>query len=59
MIRHSDQVIIVADSSKFGVIAMNRVCPVSDIHTIVVVGSLPEKEAQRYRDKGLRVCFAR
>ena len=59
MIRHSDQVIIVADSSKFGVIAMNRVCPVSDIHTIVVDDSLPEKEAQRYRDKGLRICFAR
>lgn len=58
MISHADQVILVADASKFGVVAMNRVCPLSSVNILVTDQGLPESEAENYRAQGLEVLQA-
>lgn len=35
MVRHSKKIIVVADSSKLGVVAPALVCPISDVHILI------------------------
>lgn len=57
MIAHADQVILVADASKFGVVAMNRVCPLSSVQALVTDPGLPADEVEMYRSQGLQVLI--
>jgi DeoR family transcriptional regulator of aga operon/DeoR family fructose operon transcriptional repressor len=58
MIEHSNEVIGVADYSKFGVIAMNHVCPIEKIHILVTDWTTPAKVIADYRARGLTVHIA-
>jgi DeoR family transcriptional regulator of aga operon/DeoR family fructose operon transcriptional repressor len=58
MLEHSDEVIAVADYSKFGVIAMNYVCPVEKIHTLITDWTTPPKVLAEYRSRGIVVHTA-
>jgi DeoR family transcriptional regulator of aga operon/DeoR family fructose operon transcriptional repressor len=58
MVDRSDEVIAVADYSKFGVIAMNYVCPVEKIKILVTDWTTPAKAIAEYRSRGIMVYSA-
>lgn len=57
-IAQADKIIAVADYSKFGVTAMNSVCPVSKITTLVTDWTTPTKVLAEYRAAGVHVIIA-
>ncbi len=58
MIQRVDKLIAVADHSKFGVVAMNNICPTNRIHTLVTDWNTPAKIVAEYRLAGLNVIVA-
>lgn len=58
MIRRADRIIAVADSSKFGVTAMNEICPVEKLDFLVTDWTLPAKVAAQYAEKGPQLVVA-
>ncbi|MEM1483890.1 DeoR/GlpR family DNA-binding transcription regulator [Oscillospiraceae bacterium PP1C4] len=58
MIDRVEKVIAVADYSKFGVTAMNSVCGINRIHSVVTDWSTPSKMVAEYRAAGLHVIVA-
>lgn len=55
MVRAARQVILLADSSKWGRTGFIRVAPVSALHTVVVDAGLPEPERAALERMGVRV----
>ena len=55
MIRHAKKIIVVADSSKLGVVAPALVCPISDIHTLITDTGATEKVVAPIRKAGVDV----
>lgn len=58
MLERCDRVIGLADHSKFGVTAMNVVCPVSRIHDLVTDAATPKEMVEEIRDCGAEVIVA-
>jgi DeoR/GlpR family transcriptional regulator of sugar metabolism len=58
MVERSDEVIGVADYSKFGVTAMNYVCPAEKIKILVTDWTTPAKVIAEYRSRGVTVYSA-
>ena len=58
MIARSKAVIAVADYSKFGVTAINYICPLSALHSLVVDWSVPQKTVSEYISNGIQVHIA-
>jgi DeoR family transcriptional regulator of aga operon/DeoR family fructose operon transcriptional repressor len=58
MVEHSDEIIAVADYSKFGVTAMNHVCPVNKVNILVTDWTTPSVVCAEYRSQGLSVYNA-
>jgi len=58
MIERADKVIAATDFSKFGVKALNSVCPLKKIHVLVTDWSVPDKTLREYRDAGLKIIVA-
>lgn len=58
MIDIAEKVIAVADFSKFGVIAMNNVCSINKINTLITDSSVPQKIIYDYRSRGVNVVVA-
>jgi DeoR family transcriptional regulator of aga operon len=58
MVARARRVVIIADSSKLGAHAFARICPVSDVHTMVTdAGAEPDKIAE-FRAAGVQVICA-
>jgi DeoR family transcriptional regulator, aga operon transcriptional repressor len=57
MVKHSRQVIAVADASKLGMISANNVCATSQIHTIITDDSVDPALAELFRQKQIRVVI--
>ena len=55
MVKHSRQVIAVADASKIGIITANNVCATSQIHTIITDDSVDPDLAELFRQQNVRV----
>jgi DeoR family transcriptional regulator, aga operon transcriptional repressor len=55
MVRHGRQVVAVADASKLGMISTNRVCEVSQIHTIITDNSVDPELVEQFRSKNIQV----
>jgi DeoR family transcriptional regulator, aga operon transcriptional repressor len=55
MVRHGRQVVAVADASKLGMISTNRVCEVSQIHTIITDNGVDPALAELFRSKNIQV----
>lgn len=51
-------VVVVADSSKLGRRAFARICPISDVTTLVTDGDAPEEMVARFTELGVRVVRA-
>lgn len=58
MIQQSEHTIAVADSSKFGVKAMNYICPIDKVDYLVTSNVTPEDTIADYRAQGLHVIVA-
>lgn len=59
MIEHARQVIVVADHSKFGVVAFTRIAPLDDIDVVVTDDGLSEEVVRQFREAGVDVVVAR
>jgi DeoR/GlpR family transcriptional regulator of sugar metabolism len=58
MIDRSSEVIGLADYTKFGVIAMNHICPVEKLSALVTDWSIPPKVLEEYRSRGINIVAA-
>lgn len=58
MINNVSKVIVVADYSKFGVTAMNVICPLSKIDTIVTDWSVSPKVISDFKEAGVNMVIA-
>lgn len=58
LIASSEDVVLLADHSKFGRVSLAHVAPLEAFALIVVDDGLPEHEAQRYRDLGATLVRA-
>ncbi len=58
MMRAADEVIVVADSSKFGHSSLALLCRLSDVDTLVVDSGISMAWQSRLRDSGVRVVIA-
>ena len=54
----ADEVVCMADHSKFGQTAFTHVAGIDEIDTIITDSGLPEEEAEKYREIGIRVLYA-
>lgn len=59
VIRNADQVILLADSSKFGVRAMNNVCALSEIDLVVTDSKAPARSIRQLEQAAIRVIQAK
>ena len=59
MMQSADEVIVVADSSKFGHSSLALLCGLSQIDKLVVDDGLPDPWQQRIRDAGVEVLIAK
>jgi DeoR family transcriptional regulator, aga operon transcriptional repressor len=57
MVEHAAQVIIVADSSKCGVVSPARICLTSAIHVLITDTNLPAKVAAEFEAAGIKVLL--
>lgn len=58
MMERSDRTILLVDSSKFDVVQFERVCPLTDIHSMVSEAGPPKRLAARLDGAGVRVVVA-
>jgi len=58
MIRNAKTAIVLCDSSKLGVRAMNNVCPISEIDVLITDGNAPAKLLRQLEKAGVRVIVA-
>ena len=59
LIRNAGQVIVLADSSKFGVRAMSNICPLSSVDIVVTDSKVPAKFIRQLEQAGVRVILAK
>ncbi|WP_428938271.1 DeoR/GlpR family DNA-binding transcription regulator [Fontivita pretiosa] len=59
MMKQSQRVVLLADSSKFGQQALARLCDLNEIDTVVTDADLPEAHARRIRAAGCELILAR
>lgn len=55
MIHQAKQTVVVADSSKIGIVTPALVCPVSDIHVLVTDTRASDKSVAPFIDRGIEV----
>lgn len=55
MLKHSKQVIVVTDSSKFGNVSPAFICPVSEIHVIITDTGVSPEALAPFERQGIRV----
>ncbi len=55
MVRQTRQVIVVADSSKLGLVSAAIICPLSNVHTLVTDAGLSAAKRRQIEKKGVRV----
>jgi len=55
MVKQAKQVIVVADSSKLGVVTPSLICPIEDVHVIVTDTGASENDVARFKSRGIQV----
>jgi DeoR/GlpR family transcriptional regulator of sugar metabolism len=58
MMRAAEQVIVVADSTKFGHQSLARLCPIESIHTLVVDNEITEDWRGKMTAAGINLLVA-
>ena len=57
IIEQAKEVILVADSSKFGKDVLAHICPISDINLIITDKGLAHEEIRKFEEKNLKIVF--
>jgi DeoR family transcriptional regulator, fructose operon transcriptional repressor len=57
MMKAADEVIVVADSTKFGHASLSHLCGLGEIHTVVVDQEISSEWQQRIQDNGVRLIL--
>ena len=57
MVEHAGKVIVVADSSKFGVVSPARVCSSEAVHLLITDTNLSAKNASKLESAGIKVLM--
>ena len=55
MIKQSKQTIVVADSSKLGMVTPALICPISEIHVLITDKDATDKAITPFRERGIEV----
>jgi len=55
MLKHSKQVIVVTDSSKFGNVSPAFICPLSEIHTVITDSGVSQEAVAPFERQGIQV----
>jgi DeoR family transcriptional regulator, aga operon transcriptional repressor len=55
MIHQAKQTIVVADSSKIGIVTPALVCPISDVHMLITDSRVSEKAVAPFLERGIEV----
>jgi len=55
MIRQARQTIVVADSSKIGVVTPALICPISDIHMLITDTRASDKTVAPFLERGIEI----
>jgi DeoR family transcriptional regulator of aga operon len=55
MVKQAKEVIVVADSSKLGVVTPSLICPIADVHTLVTDAGAGDEMAETFTAKGIKV----
>ncbi len=58
MLAHSREIIALVDSSKFGVTAMNYVCPVECISKLITDATTPSETVEKFRARDINIILA-
>ena len=57
MVGHATQVVLVADSSKIGIITPSRICPANDVHVLITDTGLSDKVCAEVEAAGIKVIL--
>ncbi len=55
MVKQAKQVIVVADSSKMGLVTPSLICPIEDVHVIVTDTGASENDVAPFKSRGIQV----
>jgi len=55
MVKQAKEVVVVADSSKLGVVTPSLICPIADVHTLVTDAGAGDEMAETFTAKGIKV----
>jgi len=58
MVKQAKQVVVVADSSKLGVVTSSLICPIEDVDVLVTDGGAPEPAVTEFTQRGIEVIRA-
>jgi DeoR family transcriptional regulator of aga operon len=58
MIRSSDRVVLLADSSKFTKKAMTKICEWGSVHVLITDDGIPEQQHEMLIQRGIDVRLA-
>ena len=58
MMRQVQEVVLLADASKFGQQALSRLCGLEQVHTVVADNALPDEQRALVTDAGCRLVIA-
>lgn len=55
MVEHAKEVILIADSSKCGVVSSSRICAISDVHRLITDKGLSSEQREAFEAAGIAV----
>jgi DeoR family transcriptional regulator of aga operon len=55
MIQQAKQTVVVADSSKIGMVTPALICPIADIHMLITDKRAPDKAITPFLERGIEV----
>jgi DeoR family transcriptional regulator of aga operon len=55
MVKQAKQVIVVADSSKLGIVTPSLICPIENVNVLVTDAGASDETAAVFTQKGIRV----
>lgn len=58
MVKQAEQVIVVADASKLGIVTRSLICPIEDVDVLVTDETAPEQATAHFAQRGIRVIRA-
>jgi DeoR family transcriptional regulator, aga operon transcriptional repressor len=58
MVKQAKQVIVVADSTKLGVVTPSLICPITDVDVLVTDEGITEEMAAAFARSGIKVIRA-